>query len=144
MPEMTTIRRVIHPTDCDTLGHMNVARYFEIVSDGGFTIQAEMGLDHKDMTEGRRLSFAVVRAESAFHSELVTGDRVYVRSCVVEMGRKLAVFRHRIYRTSDNKLCFDVRFRVVLMNLERRRAVSIPEELQQQMALYFVEEEKAR
>lgn len=141
MAEMTTIRRVIHPPDCDTLGHVNVARYFEIASDGGFTIQAEMGLDHKDMTDGRRLSFAVARAESAFHQELVVGDRVYVRSCVVENGRKLATFRHRIYRSSDDKLCFEVRFRVVLMNLERRRAVSIPEDLQQAMALYLAEEE---
>ncbi len=60
----------------------------------------------------------------------------------MEASRKLATFRHRIFRSSDDRLCFDVRFRVVLMNLERRRAVSIPEDLQLAMSRYLVEEEK--
>mgnify|MGYP001046305806 CR=1 FL=1 len=140
MPELTTVRRVIHPADCDMLGHMNVARYFDLVSDGGFTIQAELGIDRQDMTDGRKLSFVVVRAESAFHSEILAGDRVYVRSGVIETGRKAATFQHCIFRSGDDRLCFETQFRTVLMSLERRRAVSIPDEIQQRMQNYMIEE----
>ena len=62
-------RSVVDPSECDFLGHMNVSRYFSACSDGVFAIQAELGLTANDMRSGRRLSFAVVRAESDFKAE---------------------------------------------------------------------------
>lgn len=140
MAELETVRRVIQPADCDMLGHMNVSKYFDLVSDGGFTIQAECGLDRTDMTSGRKLSFVVVHADSNFRAELLAGDRVYLRSGVMQVGGKSALFRHRLYRAGDDLLSFEAQFRTVLMDLNKRRAVSLPEDLKQRLAQYRIEE----
>lgn len=140
MPDMITVRRVIQPGDCDILGHMNMARYFDLTSEAGFTLQAAMGLDRADMAEGRRMSFVPARAQSAYYFELLAGDCVYVRSCLITASRKTATFQHRVYRTGDEKLCFESSFRSILMHLEKRRAVSIPDDVQDAMKHYLIEE----
>ena len=47
-----------------------------------------MGLAASDMRSGRRLSFAVVHAESTFKSELSAGDAVRLETEVLEIGNK--------------------------------------------------------
>ena len=74
MPAMISFRSVVDPSDCDFLGHMNVSRYFAACSDGVFALQSELGLTADDMRNGRRLSFAVVNAQSDFRAELAAGD----------------------------------------------------------------------
>jgi len=138
MPELETHRRVIDPADCDILGHMNVSRYFGAASDGGFALQASFGLDREDLIAGRRLSFVVVRSQSAYHSELLAGDVVYQLSGVIEIGSKSALFKHSLYRASDNKLSFETEFRTVLMNLQTRRAVRIPDDVKEAMGAYKI------
>lgn len=138
MPEIETVRRVITPQDCDILGHMNVSSYFDIVSHGGFTVQAEFGIDRDDMMNGRRLSFVVVHSESNYLAELLSGDRVVLRSGLIEIGTKSAVFRHRLFRVDDDKLCFETRFRVVLLHLDKRRAAPFTEDMLQQAQALLV------
>jgi hypothetical protein len=70
-----TFRRAVDPSDCDFLGHMNVSRYFQACSDAMFSLQAGLGMTRTDMAQtGRRLSFAVVHAESDFLREVMAGD----------------------------------------------------------------------
>ena len=79
MPAMISFRSVVDPSDCDFLGHMNVSRYFAACADGVIAIQSEMGLTANDMRSGRRLSFAVVNAQSDFRAELSAGDKLLLR-----------------------------------------------------------------
>lgn len=142
MSEFETVRRVIAPQDCDILGHLNVSKYFEIVSDGGFSISAELGLDRAAYTTGRRQSFVVVHSESHYRAELLAGDRVLLRSALVEVGGKSALFRHRLYRLGDDHLCFETRFRTVLMDLDQRRAIAIPPDLRARMEEIVIEDDQ--
>ena len=129
MPFIETYRAVIAPSDCDHLGHMNVARYFAAAGDGTFAIQAALGLGPKDLREGRRLSFAVVRAESDFKSEVAAGEIVYLESGIKDLGTKSALFQHRLIRLDDKCVTFETLFRCALLDLESRRAVEIPDDI---------------
>ena len=82
MVAVETFRSVVAPSECDHLGHMNVSRYFAAVSDGVFAFQTTVGLGPTDVREGRQLSFAVVRAESDFKSELSAGDVIRLLTAV--------------------------------------------------------------
>lgn len=129
MASMITYRAVVDPADCDFLGHMNVSRYFAACSDGVFAIQSELGLTASDMRHGRRLSFAVVHAESDFKAELSAGDAIRLETSIMTMGVKSITFRHCLIRSEDNLCAFEARFKCVMLSLETRRSAEIPQEV---------------
>lgn len=131
MAAMITFRSVVDPADCDFLGHMNVSRYFAACSDGVFAIQSEMGLTAGDMRKGRRLSFAVVHADSDFKTELSAGDAIRLETSVAAIGSKSITFRHRLVRSEDDAVAFETVFKCVMLNLTTRRAAEIPSEVRQ-------------
>jgi len=133
MADMETARRMIDTGDCDILGHRNVNHYFVMVSDGGFGLQAAFGLGREAMLRTERLSFAVVHSEAEFLAEVLAGETVYQRSAILEIGTKSALFRHRQYRASDDRLVFEARFKCVLLHLDHRRAVAIPDAMRERM-----------
>lgn len=140
MPAMTSFRSVVDPNDCDFLGHMNVSRYFAACSDGVFAIQSEMGLTADDMRNGRRLSFAVVNAQSDFRAELSAGDAIRLETSVIEIGTKSMTFRHRLVRSDGDTIAFETIFKCVLLSLETRRAANIPDDVRA-MAAQWLEQE---
>ena len=76
---LRTLTTVVRAEDCDALGHMNVQHYFRAVSDGMFVLMERLGLSRGEIAR-RRISFAVVRAETDFRRELHAGDSL-VRRC---------------------------------------------------------------
>ncbi len=131
MSAMVTYRAVVDPSHCDFLGHMNVSRYFAACSDGVFALQSDLGLTAEDMRNGRRLSFAVVHAESDFRMELSAGDSIRLESEVVDVGSKSMTFRHRLIRSGDEALAFETKFKCVMLSLTTRRAEPIPEDVRE-------------
>jgi acyl-CoA thioester hydrolase len=129
MAALVSFRSVVDPSHCDFLGHMNVSRYFLACSDGVFAIQSEMGFTATDMRNGRRVSFAVVHAESDFKAELIAGDAVYLETEIMEIGTKSMTFRHRLIRAEDRAVTFETLFKCVLLSLKDRRAVAVPDEV---------------
>ena len=136
MAAMISFRSVVAPADCDFLGHMNVSKYFAACSDGVFAIQSEMGLTASDMRSGRRLSFAVVHAESDFRSELSAGDAIRLETSIIAMGTKSITFRHRLVRSEDEATAFETVFKCVMLSLETRRATDIPDEVRQRASAW--------
>jgi len=140
MPAMISFRSVVDPSDCDFLGHMNVSRYFAACSDGVFAIQSEMGLTANDMRDGRRLSFAVVNAQSDFRAELSAGDAIRLETSVMEIGSKSMTFRHRLIRSTGDTVAFETVFKCVLLSLETRRAAEIPDDVRETAAQWSEQE----
>lgn len=139
MTSMVTFRSIVDPSDCDFLGHMNVSKYFAACSDGVFTIQSEMGLTANDMSCGRRLSFAVVHAESDFKSELTAGEAIRLETEVLELGGKSITFRHRLIRSEDSTVAFETTFKCVMLNIETRRAEAMPEAVRSAAAKWMLD-----
>jgi len=138
MPALQSFRSVVDPSDCDFLGHMNVSKYFAACSDGVFAIQTEMGLTADDMRKGRRLSFAVVHAESDFKSELAAGESIFLETEVCEIGTKSMTFRHRLFRAADRAVAFETVFKCVMLSLDDRIAKPIPDDVRKKAANWIV------
>lgn len=115
---------------------MNVSRYFAACSDGVFAIQSEMGLTANDMRSGRRLSFAVVHAESDFKLELSAGDAIFMETEVCEIGTKSMTFRHRLFRAADRAIAFETVFKCVMLSLDDRTAKPIPDDVREKAAIW--------
>jgi acyl-CoA thioesterase FadM len=128
-----TYRAAVAPAQCDHLGHMNVQHYFGAVSDGMFALMIRLGLGPAEIGR-RRLSFAVVRAETDFHRELRPGDVMALESKVASLGEKSATFQHRLRNAATGELAMSTQFKCVLLDLEERQARAIPEDIRTRAA----------
>lgn len=125
---LETFRTVIRQDDCDALGHMNVQHYFRVVSEGMFVMMARLGLGLEEIAR-RQLSFAVVRTEADFRRELHVGDVIALDSTITRMDDKLVVFHHQLRTGPGDDVAMEVDYKCVLLNLERRRAVAVPDDI---------------
>ena len=123
-----TYRATVAPADCDHLGHMNVQHYFAAVSDGMFAIMIRLGLSPEEI-QRRHMSFAVVHAETDFHRELHPGDVIALESTVVKLGEKSATFHHELRNVATDAVAMTTDFKCVLLDLQKREAVSIPDDI---------------
>lgn len=125
MSFIETYRGVITQADCDHLGHMNAARYVGLCGDAVIALQTMWGVTPDDVRNGRRISFAVVRMESDFITEVQVGEAVVMKTAVLAVGGKSMLLRHQLLR-ADGVVAFDSQFRAVLFDLVNRRAAEIP------------------
>lgn len=139
MATIETFRRIVDPAACDILGHMNIASYFDCVSNAGFGIMTAIGLGQDQITGGRRQAFAVVHFDTTFRKEVRPNEWIYIRSGVVKIGRSSATFRHSMYRATDDELLFEATARKVLMDLDARKATPIDDALAENMRQLMVE-----
>ena len=137
MSGFVSFRAMVDPSDCDVLGHMNVSRYFAACSDGVGATQSALGLTAEDMRSGRRISFAVVNAESDFLMELRAGDCIWLETSIETIGTKSLTFRHKLFVAPDGKLAFSTRFKCVMLDLQTRRATDVPDEIRQKSAAFM-------
>jgi acyl-CoA thioester hydrolase len=133
-----TFRATIAPADCDHLGHMNVQHYFRAVSDGMFAVMVRVGLTPEEIRR-RKLSFAVVRAETEFHRELYAGDVIVLQSTIMKVGEKSALFHHRLRNAATDEIAMSTEFKCVLLDLEKRQATVVPEDIRNAVARCFSE-----
>jgi len=140
LADIETYRSVVSPADCDILGHMNVSRYFWACGNGVFALQARIGLGRSEITGGRRLSFAVVHTEGNFLAEVLPGDVIYLRTGILTLGGKSVDFRHRLFTAERDALVFKATFRSVLLDLESRRGVPIPDDIRDTARAFMVED----
>jgi acyl-CoA thioester hydrolase len=129
---LETYRGTVVPADCDHLGHMNVQHYFRAVSEGMFSLMAQVGLGPTEI-RARKMSFAVVHAETDFRAELIAGDVIALRSGVQAIGHKSAEFRHELINVASGQTVMSTRFKCVLLDLERRVAVEVPPDIRERM-----------
>lgn len=136
MAQQHKTRVVIGSSDCDALGHMNVARYFALCNQNGFAMQEAMGWAPGKVVDGQKLSFAVVHAESDFRSEVLEGEALIVETDISDVGEKWAVFRNRISR-EDGSEVFVSLWKSVLLNLETRKSTAIPPKFRAALERYM-------
>ena len=133
---LETFRATVAPADCDHLGHMNVQHYFAAVSDGMFALMVHLGLGPEEIRR-RQMSFAVVRAETEFHQELHAGDVVALESTLLRLGEKSATFHHRLRNVAPDVLAMSTEFKCVLLELEKRQASPIPDDIRSAVIKVF-------
>lgn len=118
--------------DADPAGlvyYPNVFHYFHIALEEFFTARCGIAY-HKLMTD-ERIGFPTVNAQTEFLIPLVYGDDVEVEISVSSIGRSSATFEYTAKRASDAAICARSSQIQVCMNLDTRRAVTIPDKYRQ-------------
>tara|TARA_A100001037_G_scaffold274100_1_gene271564 strand:- start:237 stop:422 length:186 start_codon:yes stop_codon:yes gene_type:complete len=57
---------------------------------------------------------------------------------VSEIANKTVTFHHRLFKVESDTLSFDTHFKCMLMNLDTRRAVEIPDDIRSKLETYRV------
>jgi acyl-CoA thioester hydrolase len=70
-----------------------------------------------------------VRAETDFRRELRAGDVVVLESAIIRLGEKSATFQHRLKNAATGDTAMTTDFKCVLLDLEKRQATSIPDDI---------------
>jgi acyl-CoA thioester hydrolase len=123
-----TLRRLIQPSDCDHLGHMNVAGYIGCISDAMFTLMGQFGLARPEM-EARGLGMVAARIEADYRAELRPGDAIVMHSQVRRIGRSSALFHHVMRRADTGDVVFEGENTSVLFDLAARGATPFPDDI---------------
>ena len=114
---------------------MNVQHYFAIVSDGMFALMGRVGLGAQEIRR-RQMSFAVVRAEADFHRELHAGmsSRSSRRS---QARREVGHLSPSTETRATGTIAMSTEFKCVLLDLEKREATTIPDDIRNAAAKLF-------
>jgi 4-hydroxybenzoyl-CoA thioesterase len=133
MPFSTRIR--VRFGDADPAGlvyYPVIFHYFHIAFEEFFAARCPVAY-HRLMAE-ERIGFPTVNAQTEFFAPLVYGDEVDIEVFVSRWGRTSATFEYSLRRASDGTLCARSTQVQVAMDLDRRRAVPIPDNYRQAFA----------
>lgn len=125
---MEPFRYVVGTSDCDALGHMNVARYVALCNLAGTEMQRRIGWPPGQPNAGRRYSFAAVNMQSEFMGEVLEGEVLLTFTGIERIGTKSATFDNRIHRATG-EIVFRSLWKSALLDLDTRRAVAVPDDL---------------
>jgi acyl-CoA thioester hydrolase len=84
-----------------------------------------------------------VRAETDFHRELRAGDVMSLESTVRALGEKSATFHHRLKDMATGEIAMSTEFKCVLLDLEKRKATAILDDIRTAAAQLMEDEVKS-
>lgn len=87
------------------------------------------GTTYAQLIEHERIGFPVVKSDAEFSAPLLYGDEVEIEVHVSRTGDSSATFEYSVRRANDTRVAARVTQVHVAMNLDSRRAVSIPSNL---------------
>ncbi|MDX1527333.1 MAG: acyl-CoA thioesterase [Gammaproteobacteria bacterium] len=116
--------------DIDELGHVNNARFLEYFERGRIGWYNSIGL-FSDASFRGRLGTVVVSMKINFRRECFAGDRLSVLTAPRTRGRRSYLLYQEI-RNDSKALVADAEVTNVIMDLERRTTVDLPDGLAKQ------------
>jgi len=126
MPFKTRIK--VRFGDADPAGlvyYVNIFHYFHIAMEEFFA--ARCGTSYERLMAEERIGFPTVNVQAEFFAPLVYGDEADVEIHVSRVGESSATFEYSVRRTRDGLLCARATNVQVAMNLDTRRAVTVPD-----------------
>lgn len=92
---------------------------------------------YPELINKKRLGFPSVHIEADFKAPLMYGDVVIVTLAVVHIGRTSTRMRYEIRRKRDAILSFEAEITTVMMDLDAKEAVPLPDELRRVLESYL-------
>lgn len=132
--DAVTGRGTVYPDDCDHMGHMNVATYVRKFDEATWAMWAGVGMTSRRMLDGG-IGLAAMESTVTYQKELFPGDSFVVRSRILERGRRVAKFHHRLYRLEETEdglkemLASTCTYLVACLDREAHKATSWPEDI---------------
>lgn len=137
-----TYRGAICAWECDFYGHMNVQFYVARISDAAATLLAAIGLGQAG-PRGGHVGFVAVNQNIEYRSELIAGDLVVMKSGIKSIGKKSFTFHHRLYNAETTAVSMTCTMSAVLLDLETRKSMPIPDDVRARAERLLFSEEVA-
>jgi acyl-CoA thioester hydrolase len=125
---LITYRGVVYPSQCDHMGHMNVASYVAKFDEATWQLFTAVGLTPSRLRQGG-IGMAGLEQHIEYKRELYAGDVVTVTSAVLEVRDKVIRFAHEMKNDETGET--SARMTVVAVHLDtaRRKAHSFPDDV---------------
>ena len=127
---LITYRGTVYPSQCDHMGHMNVASYVAKFDEATWQLFAAIGLTPSRL-RSESIGMAGVEQHIEYKRELYPGDVVSVSSTVLEVKDKVIRFSHEMKNDETGEVA--ARMVVVAVHLDRvtRRARAFPSDVRE-------------
>jgi acyl-CoA thioester hydrolase len=124
-PPLVTYRGAVYPSQCDHMGHMNVAWYVAKFDEATWQLFAAIGLTPSRLRD-ENLGMAGVEQNIEYERELFAGDVVEVSSTVLEIKDKAIRFAHEMKNVETGELAARTVLVAVHLDKATRRARPFP------------------
>jgi acyl-CoA thioester hydrolase len=122
---MIAARGVVYPWQCDHMGHMNVMWYTGKFDEATWHLFTQIGVTPSYLRDNKR-GMAAVHQETTYKRELLAGDLVVIRSCILEVREKVIRFYHEMLNGETNELAATTTLTGVHLNTETRKSCPFP------------------
>ena len=112
---------LIREQHLDTFGHVNNAKYLEILEEARWDMITRNGYGLDEIVR-RRVGPTILEINLRFDRELKNRQRVTIKSWVESYERKVAKVRQQIW-DDDGKVCCEALFTVGLFDVAARKLV---------------------
>jgi acyl-CoA thioester hydrolase len=116
---------VVYPSQCDHMGHMNVAFYVAKFDEATWQLLAAIGLTRPRLAADN-LGMAGVEQNIEYKRELYAGDVVSVHSSILEVRDKALRFAHEMKNDATGELAARMVLVAVHIDTATRKARSLP------------------
>jgi thioesterase III len=121
MPYVHEKAIVISEAHLDSFGHVNNARYLELLEQARWDLITERGFGI-DAIRSSRTGPTILEIDIRFLRELAARDPVVIRTEMLSYERKIGKLRQQMIKADGNVACEAV-FTIGLFDLERRRLI---------------------
>ena len=127
---LVTYRGTVYPSQCDHMGHMNVATYVAKFDEATWQLFAAIGLRPSRMrAEG--IGMAGVEQQIEYKRELFAGDVVTVTSTILEVKDKAIRFAHEMRNDDTAEVAAKMVVVAVHLDMDKRKAQSFPADVRE-------------
>ncbi len=120
-----TYRGMVYPWHCDHMGHMNVMWYTGKFDEATWALFSALGITPSYLREQNR-GMAAVQQNITYRQELMAGDLVLVRSCMLEVREKVLRFMHEMIKVDTEEVAATSELTGVHFDRTARRSCALP------------------
>lgn len=120
-----THRGMVHPSECDLIGHMNVQFYMTKFSAAGAQLSSLLGITLAYM-EKTGAGLAALEQHIYYEREMAAGEATVVDSCVTGVEEKILRYRHWLKDATTGKVAAKMDIVIVHFDRGKRKATALP------------------
>ena len=124
-------KSVAHPWQCDILGHMTTRYYMAMFDDASYHFLHHLFGWNGARDENGEFGWVDVRHTINYQAEVEAGGLLEVRAELVKVGGKSMTVSYEMINLGSGDIVATLESVVVLFDLEKRCAVTIPDDLRE-------------
>ena len=124
-------KNIAHPWQCDILGHMTTRFYMAMFDDASYHFLHHLFGWNGARNDSGDLGWVDVRHTINYQAEVAAGDLLEVQAELVKIGGKSMTVAYEMTNLGSGDIAATLEGVMVLFDLQKRRAVTIPDDLRE-------------